>query len=127
MIYIAHRLFALHDRAMAAQLARRLAKRLPGEPLFLPYCDTDEDTLKVEKKGRYLFERDLERLRNLTALVSILHGPSYDDGVCMELGFAYAINVPLVIFCTDFLSYSFGAREQAVPFADPLFTVLNAS
>ncbi|RSN45417.1 hypothetical protein [Actinomadura sp. WAC 06369] len=43
--YIAHRLFAAHDRALAATLAHRLAEEHGPGAVFLPFCDTDEENL----------------------------------------------------------------------------------
>lgn len=125
IIYIAHRLFALHDRMLAATLADKLAKQ-SNWPIFLPYCDTKEDTVIVPKKGFYLFQEDVKRLQDLKSLVAILHGPGYDDGVCMEIGFAYRMGVPLVFLTTDFLTYSFGRDSKQFVMSDPLLEALNA-
>ena len=57
-----------------------------------------------ECKGRRLFDMDCERLRRIDGMIAILHGPSLDDGVCMEIGFAVARGVPVVILTTDFQS-----------------------
>jgi hypothetical protein len=127
MIYVAHRLFALHDRMLAAELARLLEAEQGNLPLFLPYCDTREDSIVVEKKGFYLFERDVERLKRLAAFIAILHGPSYDDGVCMEIGFAYAMQTPVLLFSTDFITYSFASDPRRFVFADPLLDILGAT
>jgi nucleoside 2-deoxyribosyltransferase len=126
IVYIAHRLFALHDRGLAAKVAERISEGLSSGTVFLPYCDTQEDTIQVDKKGKYLFECDLQRLQNLAALVAILHGPSYDDGTCMEVGFAYGKQTPLIFLLTDFLSYSFGNAQEQFNHPDPLFSVLGA-
>lgn len=126
MIYVAHRLFALHDRMLAAELARLLEAEQANLAIFLPYCDTREDSIVVEKKGFYLFERDVERLKRLAAFIAILHGPSYDDGVCMEIGFAYATQTPLLFFSTDFITYSFASDPRRFMFADPLLDILGA-
>jgi hypothetical protein len=127
IIYIAHRLFAFHDRMLASELAQMMYAQHNDWQLFLPYCDTDEDTIVVPKKGYYLFQCDVERLQKLSALVALLHGPSYDDGVCMEMGMAYVTGVPVVLLSTDFLTYSFAQDPQQFTFADPLLEILGAS
>ncbi|WP_129839480.1 nucleoside 2-deoxyribosyltransferase [Streptomyces sp. RFCAC02] len=119
-IYVAHRLFAAHDRALAAALAERLAKKVGSERVFLPFCDTDEEELVAEVKGRRLFELDRERLGRLDAMIAILHGPSLDDGVCMEIGYAAAIGVPVLLFTTDFQTYSLTKNGAPLDFPDPL-------
>ncbi len=127
IVYIAHRLFAFHDRMLAVELAHLMQIQHDDWSLFLPYCDTDEDIIVVPKKGYYLFQRDTERLQELSALVALLHGPSYDDGVCMEIGMAYATGAPLVLITTDFLTYAFAKDPLQFTFADPLLEVLGAT
>lgn len=126
-VYIAHRLFALHDRLLAAHLSHFLQREMQTHDLFLPYCDTDEQTILVEKKGKYLFDCDIERFTTLALLIALLHGPGYDDGVCMEIGYAYGLGIPLLLVTTDFLSYSFRDEQHQFCFADPLFDLLNAT
>ncbi|MFG2558687.1 hypothetical protein [Streptomyces sp. NPDC048496] len=40
-VHIAHRLFAVHDCALAAGLAQRIAAKIGPERVFLPFCDTN--------------------------------------------------------------------------------------
>ncbi|MGA5703931.1 nucleoside 2-deoxyribosyltransferase [Peterkaempfera bronchialis] len=119
-IYIAHRLFAAHDRALAADLAERLTGKVGADRVFLPFCDTDEEDLVAEVKGRRLFELDRDRLGRLDAMVALLHGPSLDDGVCMEIGYATANGIPVVVLTTDFQTYSLTGRDILLDFPDPL-------
>lgn len=119
-VYVAHRLFAAHDRALAADLADRLATKIGADRVFLPFCDTDEEELVAEVKGRRLFELDRERLTHLDAMVAILHGPSLDDGVCMEIGYAAASGVPILVLTTDFQTYSLSEAGPRLAFPDPL-------
>jgi len=120
MFYIAHRLFAAHDRALGAQLAQLLTAHVGPAEVFLPFCDTDEEDLVAEVKGRRLFELDTERLETLTGLLAVLHGPSLDDGVSMEIGYAAALGVPIVVLSTDFISYSLTEHGHELTFPDPL-------
>ncbi|MFE9424303.1 nucleoside 2-deoxyribosyltransferase [Kitasatospora sp. NPDC006697] len=126
MFYIAHRLFSAHDRALAADLAERLARKTGAERVFLPFCDTDEEELVAEVKGRRLFELDRARLGRLDAMVALLHGPSLDDGVCMEIGYAAASGVPVVVVTTDFQTYSLTEQGPMLEFPDPLIQALAA-
>lgn len=118
--YIAHRLFAAHDRALAADLAQRIAAKTGPDHVFLPFCDTDEEDLVAEIKGRRLFELDRERLGRLDAVIALLHGPSLDDGVCMEIGYAVASGVPVIALSTDFQTYSLTETGPHLSFPDPL-------
>ena len=125
MYYIAHRLFAAHDRVLAADLAERLAAKIGPDRVFLPFCDTHEEQLVAYVKGRRLFELDRERLRRIDAMVAILHGPSLDDGVRMEIGYAWACGVPVVVLTTDFQTYSLAEDGPRLEFPDPLIEAVT--
>ncbi len=120
MFYVAHRLFAAHDRALGAMIAQRLGAAVGMNEVFLPFCDTDEEDLVAEVKGRRLFELDRQRLSGLDGMLAILHGPSLDDGVCMEIGYAAALGVPVVVLTTDFQTYCASAHGAALHFPDAL-------
>lgn len=120
MFYVAHRLFAAHDRYLGAQIASVLAGRVGSDNVFLPFCDTNEEDLQAEVKGRRLFDLDCQRLPKLHGMLAILHGPSLDDGVCMEVGYAAAIGSPIVVFTTDFQTYGLRSDGVQLEFPDPL-------
>ncbi|MEU6573624.1 nucleoside 2-deoxyribosyltransferase [Streptomyces sp. NPDC046805] len=124
MYYVAHRLFAAHDRALGAFIAQRLAAKAGPESVFLPFCDTDEEDLIAPVKGRRLFELDRARLESLTGMIAVLHGPSLDDGVCMEIGYATALDIPVVVVTTDFQTYSAADNSTRWEFPDPLIEVV---
>jgi Nucleoside 2-deoxyribosyltransferase len=124
LYYVAHRLFAAHDRALGAYIADQLAQRVGSDAVFLPFCDTDEENLVSDCKGRRLFELDCLRLRQITGMIAVLHGPSLDDGVCMEMGFAAAFGVPIAIVTTDFQTYSSEPDQAGFAFPEPLLEQL---
>lgn len=126
MFYVAHRLFAAHDRALGALAAQRLAAQTGADNVFLPFCDTDEEDLVADLKGRRLFELDTQRLASLRGMLAILHGPSLDDGVCMEIGYAAATGVPVVALTTDFTTYGLTEHGPRLHFPDPLIHVVAA-
>lgn len=120
MFYVAHRLFAAHDRELGALVAAALADRTGLDRVFLPFCDTDEEQLHADVKGKRLFDLDCARLPGLYGMLAILHGPSLDDGVCMEIGYAAALTIPIIVFTTDFQTYGHHQAGQHLAFADPL-------
>jgi hypothetical protein len=120
MFYVAHRLFAAHDRRLGALAATAIAERTSPDKVFLPFCDTDEEDLVADVKGRRLFDLDCQRLPRLHGMLAILHGPSLDDGVCMEIGYAAALGVPVIILTTDFQTYGLTETGPELAFADPL-------
>ncbi|MGH3870364.1 MAG: nucleoside 2-deoxyribosyltransferase [Pseudonocardiaceae bacterium] len=120
MFYVAHRLFAAHDRVLGALIAQELGSAVGMNEVFLPFCDTDEENLVAEVKGRRLFELDCERLACLDGMLAVLHGPSLDDGVCMEIGYAAASGVPIVVLTTDFQIYGASEHGATLHFPDAL-------
>ena len=128
MLYVAHRLFALHDRWLGGLAASALATLVGEERVFLPFCDTNEEELIAPIKGLRLYELDLERLQQAEGMLAVLHGPSLDDGVCFELGYAARLGTPIVAFSSDFQSYGATAAGGSPPgawnFPDPLLEVL---
>ena len=128
MYYVAHRLFAAHDRALGAAAARSLAAKVGADNVFLPFCDTDEEDLVAQVKGRRLYELDTQRIPRLDGMIAILHGPSLDDGVCMEIGYATALGVPVIALTTDFTTHAATDTGRGFPFPDPLVeTVATAT
>jgi hypothetical protein len=125
--YVAHRLFAAHDRALGACIASQLASTAGAGSVFLPFCDTGEETLVSACKGRRLFELDCARLRDITGMIAVLHGPSLDDGVCMETGFAAALGVPVVLVSTDFQTYARRPGGPGSAFAEPMLESIAAA
>jgi Nucleoside 2-deoxyribosyltransferase len=123
LYYVAHRLFAAHDRALGAYVAHLLAGRVGADAVFLPFCDTDEEELVAASKGRRLFELDSERLSRIDGMLALLHGPSLDDGVCLEIGYAAALGVPVVVLTTDFQTYGPSPAGPAFAFPDPLLEI----
>ncbi len=127
LYYVAHRLFAAHDRALGACIASMVARETGPGSVFLPFCDTDEEHLASDCKGRTLFELDRARLRRITGMIAVLHGPSLDDGVCMEIGFAAATGVPVVLVSTDFQTYTPVPAAPGLAFPEPLLEHLAAT
>jgi hypothetical protein len=125
--YVAHRLFAAHDRALGAYVAGQVADAVGAGNVFLPFCDTDEETLVSDRKGQALFELDCARLRQITGMIAILHGPSLDDGVCMEIGFAAALGVPVVVVTTDFQTFATRPDGTRFTFAEPLLETITTT
>ncbi len=125
MFYVAHRLFAAHDRALGAAIAQQLGAAVGMNEVFLPFCDTDEEDLVAEVKGRRLFELDSQRLASLDGMLAVLHGPSLDDGVCMEIGYAAALGVPIVVLTTDFQTYGASEHGATLHFPDALVQAVS--
>lgn len=119
-VYIAHRVFAAHDRWLAGLIAERV-RLVPGARVFLPYCDTDQHSMVSADKGYRLFLADLERLQNVDVVIALLHGPSYDDGVCFEVGFAHVVGAHVLGVTSDFQTFeAIGYPSAQQIFSDPI-------
>ena len=127
MYYVAHRLFAAHDRHLGAIMAAVIAEEVGEAQVFLPFCDTDEENLRADVKGRRLYDLDRARLDHIDGMLALLHGPSLDDGVCMELGYAAQRGTRVVILTTDFQTYGRTEHGPALTFPDPLIEAVASS
>ncbi len=72
----------------------------------------------MEDKTRRLFELDLVRLRRATLLVSYIDGLAKDEGVCFEIGYAYASGAAILLISTDFFDVELPNGEKTP--LDPL-------
>lgn len=129
IIYIAGRLFDIDDKLKSENLedavlagVRDVAGsrylQVGRQPTFVPFRDAGQEELVVEDKTRRLFELDLVRLRRTTLLVSYIDGLAKDEGVCFEIGYAYASGAAILLISTDFFDVEL-PNGQETPL-DPL-------
>lgn len=116
-IYIATRLFNICDKMAGNNLERKVYEILKNcvsneggtlkvYPLYLPFRDTNEDQLLgCDDAFQVLYDADISRLEHLHSLITYLDDPSKDDGICMEIGYAYANNVPIILLSSDVQYY----------------------
>lgn len=136
-IYIATRLYDIGEKQAACHLESAVLKGVEaalGEvnlvldsiPTFMPYRDTVEDsavnssTDEHHDLARKIYEDDLKRLSNLFALICYLNDVSKDDGICMEIGFAFGKGAPTIAVVSDFIHYSSVARPSLEYVIDPV-------
>jgi len=48
-----------------------------------------------------IFQKDLESLKSAELVVVVLNGASVDDGTAWEMGYAYALNTPIIGIIED--------------------------
>jgi len=122
LVYVATRLFALQDRIAAAILADQISVALAKSGLdeasvFLPFRDTGQSGISSSNKARSIYEADRARLDAACLVIGLVDGMAKDDGVAMELGYAYGKGVPFVLATSDFTVQRYGARTF---YCDPL-------
>lgn len=70
-----------------------------GYKVYLPQRDGGEAALGGERHK--LFEGDVRALNNCAMVVALIDGAHIDEGTCWEMGYAYAKQLPVVMFRTD--------------------------
>lgn len=91
---------------------------------FLPFKDTYQSDLVGDSKARKIFELDIQHLEKSGALVARVDGIAKDSGVCMELGYAYALGIPIGLICTDFI-WSYYTKDQQHFAFDPMLLEMS--
>lgn len=116
-IYIATRLFNICDKMAGNTLERKVYEILKScvidegsvlevYPLYLPFRDTNEDQLlSCDNAFQVIYDADISRLEHLHSLITYLDDPTKDDGICMEIGYAFANNVPIIVLSSDVQYY----------------------
>lgn len=121
-IYIATRLFNICDKMAGNTLERKVYEILKSYvidegsvlevyPLYLPFRDTNEDQLLgCNNAFQVIYDADISRLEHLHSLITYLDDPTKDDGICMEIGYAFANNVPIILLSSDVQYYRTGKK-----------------
>ena len=131
IIYLAYRLFNFSDKIDAMLLEEAVVNGVKdafGEmnqpldfyPVFFPYRDTLQHSNIGAITWEDVFNGDLNRLQNIFACVASFNGPSFDDGIGVELGYPIAYGVPVIGVVNDALLYHHSSREEISHLVDPL-------
>lgn len=104
-IYIAGPLFNDTERAFNTRMRDFLNDHgfetyLPQEDGGLLY-DMMRDGAGIETAEKQLFDEDIVAIRKCDVVVCILDGRVPDEGMCVELGFAYGLGKTCVGYTTD--------------------------
>lgn len=130
LIYCAARLFAVQDRLAIEIIANAITKclkiaRLDHYRVFLPFRDTSQDAVVTENKSHWIYEQDIRYLESAAVVLALVDGISKDDGVSMELGFAFGKGIPFVLCTSDFVWQE--SRDTANRFiCDPCIDYFSA-
>ncbi len=116
-IYIANRLFDVEEKVKSERLEQAILNgvhnacnqanvpRPKHKVTFVPFRDAGQEELDADQKTRLLYEEDIRRLENTVLMVANIDGLSKDEGVCFELGLAFAKRIPILLLSTDFISH----------------------
>lgn len=80
-----------------------------GFTVYLPQRDGGEAAKGANRK--VLFHKDIEALCGADAVIAFIDGRVPDEGMCFEMGYAYAANTPVVAVCEDARSFENGKHN----------------
>lgn len=103
-VYIAGPLFSEAEKRFNLELDALLRKQ--GYDTFLPQRDGFEKAvldrnMASEKANRQIFDKDVSEIRKCDILVMLLDGRVPDEGACVELGIAFALEKKCLGLKTD--------------------------
>lgn len=99
-IYFAGPLFNSAEKEFNVRFARALESKLENVEVILP----QERALKFfnqENGFKLIFEDCLKMVEDADIVLAILDGADTDSGTSVELGYAYAMKIPIVGIRTD--------------------------
>jgi nucleoside 2-deoxyribosyltransferase len=104
LVYLAGPLFSDQDRQML--LTIESAFITAGMRCFLPHREVGDLSALKAKIGeqparRYVFDSDVQGVKDCTVLCALLDGTDVDSGTAAEMGYAHAIGKPVFGLCTD--------------------------
>jgi nucleoside 2-deoxyribosyltransferase len=114
-IYISAPLFNEMELKFNETMSNFLEER--GFSTYLPQRDGGEDEMLLKdpqlwpETSKRVFERDVEALKDASALLMIMDGRVPDEGACVELGMAYAYGKICIGFQTDTRSFATGQNN----------------
>lgn len=107
-IYILTKLYNVNDRIMSLELCNFLDEQIHKEALigfdscFLPYRDSNEKVKDLDNKTFEIFKMDCQSIHNADVILGYVDGPTYDSGICFEIGYAYTQSIPIILLTTDY-------------------------
>ncbi|MBO4302243.1 nucleoside 2-deoxyribosyltransferase [Methanosarcinaceae archaeon] len=108
-IYLAGPLFSDAERSFNLFLKKELENA--GFSVFLPQEDAEDTTDERNEGGlSSIFSRCSEGVASSDLIVAVLDGADVDSGTAWEIGYAYALQKPVIGLRTDFRIC--GAKED---------------
>lgn len=107
-IYILTKLYNVNDRIMSLELCNFLDEQINKEalrgfdPCFLPYRDSNEKVMDLDNKTLEIFKMDCQSIINADVILGYVDGPTYDSGICFEIGYAYTQSIPIILLTSDY-------------------------
>jgi nucleoside 2-deoxyribosyltransferase len=101
-IYLSAPLFTQVERRWNRELAGLLEDEIPDATVLLPQDIKIHGAFNRPENFRHIYDRCIEMLEKSDLMVAILDGPDVDSGVSFEMGYARALDMPIVGVRTDY-------------------------
>ena len=100
-VYLAGPLFSEAEREFNQRLKALLARE--GYSVFLPQEDSNEKIhTHNQREKKKIFKENLHAIKECDLVVAVLDGADVDSGTAWEIGYAHAIQKPVIGIKTDF-------------------------
>ncbi|KQC05039.1 MAG: nucleoside 2-deoxyribosyltransferase [Methanoculleus sp. SDB] len=99
-LYLAAPLFSEAEQAYNREIHTLLTAHCFD--VYLPQEVGDTSHTRNRDEHRAIFARHLETLRAVDYVVAVIDGADADSGTSWEMGYAYALDIPVVSLRTDF-------------------------
>lgn len=101
IIYLAGPLFTIAERNFNKQLSQEISKNFEKVQIVLPQEEAKK-IMKIEKPFQIMFDFCIKSILKADIIIAILDGPDVDSGTSFEIGYAFALNKPVIGVRTDF-------------------------
>ena len=103
IIYLVGALFSQTERVFNRSLADEILKLVQDVEIILPQEFELSQTLsESEDRFQTLFDLCKESVNRADMLLAVLEGSDVDSGTCWEIGYAFALQKPVIGVRTDF-------------------------
>lgn len=100
-LYFAGPLFSIGERESNKRIIKGLRERISNITIMIPQVQAKRiNTTQRDFIGK-TFEYCIRSIDRSDVLLCILDGPDVDSGTCIEMGYAYARNKPILGVRTD--------------------------
>lgn len=131
-VYLAAPLFSEAERSYNTTLAARLEENL--FEVYVPQEAGDDSGTRGNSEQEILFEKNLQALKDADIVVAIIDGADADSGAAWEMGYAFAVEKPVIALRTDFrrighhehVNLMLERSSSVVTSVDQLLQVLHA-
>lgn len=99
--YLANGLFNIGERMVNEIIAKRLRDNMKDLDLYVPQENGSVNDKQAFADSIMITKADLGELSESDFMVAVIDGNTIDEGVCGEIGFAYALGIPVFGLWTD--------------------------